>query len=136
VFPRWVVVGDVSVIHPAAASYAGGAASTPGFAAAAWDASKLRAYRQVSSTLPFVPMSVASFGLNDPGPGADRGLGGPFGADWRAWPLSGCLHLGGAPGAQPCPLPGQRVPVSVVRHDACLWLDPDARSCLALGRDG
>jgi hypothetical protein len=34
----------------------------PGFAAAARDASKRRAYRQVSSALPFVPMSVESFG--------------------------------------------------------------------------
>jgi hypothetical protein len=62
VFPRRLVVGDVSVIHPAAASFAVGAARTPGFAAAARDASKRRAYRQVSSALPFVPMSVESFG--------------------------------------------------------------------------
>jgi hypothetical protein len=62
VFPRRLVVGDVSVIHPAAASFAVGAAHTPGFAAAARDASKRRAYRQVSSALPFVPMSVESFG--------------------------------------------------------------------------
>jgi hypothetical protein len=60
VFPRRLVVGDVSVIHPAAA-FAGGAARTPGFAAAARDASKRRAFRQVSSALPFVPMSVESF---------------------------------------------------------------------------
>jgi hypothetical protein len=39
-----------------------GAARAPGFAAAARDASKRRAYRQVSSALPFVPMSVESFG--------------------------------------------------------------------------
>jgi hypothetical protein len=57
-----LVVGDVSVIHPAAASLAVGAARTPGFAAAARDASKRRAYRQVSSALPLVPMSVESFG--------------------------------------------------------------------------
>jgi hypothetical protein len=56
------VVGDVSVIHPAAASFAVGAARAPGFAAAARDASERRAYRQVSSALPFVPMSVESFG--------------------------------------------------------------------------
>jgi hypothetical protein len=49
---------SVSGIDPAAASFAGGAARTPGFAAAARDAFKLCAYRQVSSTLPFVPMSV------------------------------------------------------------------------------
>jgi hypothetical protein len=36
--------------------------SVPGFAAAARDASKRRAYRQVSSALAFVPMSVGSFG--------------------------------------------------------------------------
>jgi hypothetical protein len=48
--------------YPADASFAGGAARTPGFAAAAQDASKRRAYRQVSSALPFVPMSVESFG--------------------------------------------------------------------------
>jgi hypothetical protein len=62
VFPRQLVVGDVSVIHPAAAFFAGGAARTPGFAAAARDASKRRTYRQVSSALPFVPMSVKSLG--------------------------------------------------------------------------
>jgi hypothetical protein len=62
VFPRRLVVGDVSVIHPAAASFAGGAARAPGFASAARDASKRRAYWQVSSALPFVPMSVESFG--------------------------------------------------------------------------
>jgi hypothetical protein len=58
---RLFVVGDVSVTHPAAASFAGGAARTTRFAAAAQDASKRRAYRQVSSALPFVPMSE-SFG--------------------------------------------------------------------------
>jgi hypothetical protein len=62
VFLRRLVVGDVSVIHPAAASFAGGASCTPGFVAAARGASKWRAYRQVSSALPFVPMSVESFG--------------------------------------------------------------------------
>jgi hypothetical protein len=62
VFPRRLVVGDVPVIHPAAASFAVGAAHTPGFAAAAQDASKRRAYQQVSSALPFVPMSGESFG--------------------------------------------------------------------------
>jgi hypothetical protein len=35
VFPRRLVVGDVSVIHPAAASFAVGAGRAPGFAAAA-----------------------------------------------------------------------------------------------------
>jgi hypothetical protein len=62
VFPCRPVVGDVSVIHPAAASFAWGAARTPGFAAAARDASKRRAYRQVSSTLHFVPTSAEFFG--------------------------------------------------------------------------
>jgi hypothetical protein len=62
VFPRQLVVGDVSVIHPAAASFAVGAARATGFAAAAWIASKRRAYRQVSSALPFVQMPVESFG--------------------------------------------------------------------------
>jgi hypothetical protein len=40
----------------------GRAARTPGFAAAARDASKRREYRQVPSALLFVPMSVESFG--------------------------------------------------------------------------
>jgi hypothetical protein len=62
VFPHGLVVGDVSVIHLAAAFFAGGATRIPGFAAAARDASKRRAYWQVSSALPFVPMSVESFG--------------------------------------------------------------------------
>jgi hypothetical protein len=62
VFPRWLLVGDVSVIHPATASFAGGVARTPGFAAAARDASKGRAYRQASSALSFVSMSVESSG--------------------------------------------------------------------------
>jgi hypothetical protein len=56
VFPRRLVVGDVSVIHLAAASFPGGATRTPGFAAAARDASKRRTHRKVSSALPFVPM--------------------------------------------------------------------------------
>jgi hypothetical protein len=60
-FPRRLVVGDVSVIHPVAASFAGGAPRTPEFAAVARDASKWRAYWQVSSALPFVPKSVESF---------------------------------------------------------------------------
>jgi hypothetical protein len=62
VFPRRLVVGDVSVIHPAAASLARGAARTPGFAAAARDALKRCAYKQVSSALPFLPISIESFG--------------------------------------------------------------------------
>jgi hypothetical protein len=60
-FPRHLVVGDISVIHPAAASFVGGAARTPGFAAAAREASERHMYRQVSSALPFVTMSVESF---------------------------------------------------------------------------
>jgi hypothetical protein len=64
------------------------------FAAAA-DASTKRAYWQVSSALPFMLMSDESFGR---------------------------LHLGGAPGAQRCPLPVQGVPVSFGRvlRDAVL----------------
>jgi hypothetical protein len=61
VFPRRLAVGDVSVIHPAAASFAVGAARTLGFAAAARDAPERRAYQQVSSALPFVPILVESF---------------------------------------------------------------------------
>jgi hypothetical protein len=62
VLPRRFVVGDVSVIHPAASTSAGGAACTPGSAAATQDASKRRPCRKVSSALHFVPMSVESFG--------------------------------------------------------------------------
>jgi hypothetical protein len=140
VFPRWLVVGDVSVIHPAAASFAVGAARTPGFAAAARDASKRRAYRQVSSTLPFVPMSVVSFGrlgalaLTLLGGSADQAVqaGGPGLS--RAAFISGALRelsVALCRGA----LPGQRVPVSVrrVRCDACRWPDPNAWSRSALG---
>jgi hypothetical protein len=57
VFPRRLVVGDVSVVHQAA----GGAARTPGYAAATRDASKRRAFRQVSFDMLFVPMSAESF---------------------------------------------------------------------------
>jgi hypothetical protein len=92
VFPRQLVVVDVSVIHPAAAFFAVGAARTPGFAAAARDASKQRAYRQVSFALPFVPMSVESFGrvgapaLTLLGDLADQAVqaGGP-GLSWAAF---------------------------------------------------
>jgi hypothetical protein len=59
------VVGDAFVIHSAAASFAGDAARTPGFAATAWIASKRRVYQQVSSALPFMPMSVKSFGCRE-----------------------------------------------------------------------
>jgi hypothetical protein len=50
----------------------------------------------------------------------------------------GLPSFGGAPGAQCCPLPSQRVPVWVgrVRRNAGLWPDPNARSCPALGRGG
>jgi hypothetical protein len=61
-FPRRLVGGAIVVIHLAAASFAGGAVGTPGFAVAARDASKGRAYRQVPSALTFVLMSVESFG--------------------------------------------------------------------------
>jgi hypothetical protein len=62
VFPRRLVIGDVSVIHPASRSCAWEAARLPGWAAARRDAPKERAYRRVSSGLPFVPLSVESFG--------------------------------------------------------------------------
>jgi hypothetical protein len=62
VFPRRLVVGDVSVIQPAAASFARGAARTPRFAAAAQGASNRRTYRQVCSASLFVPMLVEFFG--------------------------------------------------------------------------
>jgi hypothetical protein len=62
-FSRPNVVGDVSVIHPVAVSFAAGAALTPGFAAAALDRTKQRAYHQASLALPFVPLLVQSFGL-------------------------------------------------------------------------
>jgi hypothetical protein len=62
VFPRRLIVGDVSVIHPTSGSCAQTAARLPGWAAARRDAAKERAYRRVSSGLPFVPLSVESFG--------------------------------------------------------------------------
>jgi hypothetical protein len=62
VFPRRLVVGDVSVIHPASGSCARAAARLPGWVAARRDAAKERPYRRVSSDLPFVPLSVESFG--------------------------------------------------------------------------
>jgi hypothetical protein len=62
VFPRRLVVGDVSVIHPASGSCARAAARLPGWAAARRNAAKERAYWHVSSGLPFVPLSVESFG--------------------------------------------------------------------------
>jgi hypothetical protein len=62
VFPRRLVIGDVSVIHPACGSCARAAARLPGWAAARRDAAKEQAYRRVSSGLPFVPLSVESFG--------------------------------------------------------------------------
>jgi hypothetical protein len=60
--PRRLVLGDVSVIHPAVVSYAQAATQLPGSAAASRDAAKERAYRLVSSGLPSVPLSVESFG--------------------------------------------------------------------------
>jgi hypothetical protein len=97
VFPRRLMVGDVSVIHPAAASCAEGAARTPGFVAVALDSSKRRAYWQVSPALPFVLMSVESFGrLGAPaltllGELADQAVqaGGPR-LSWAAF-ISGAL---------------------------------------------
>jgi hypothetical protein len=129
-FPRRLVVVDVSVIHTAATSFARGAARTPRFVAATSDASKLRAQRQVSSALPFVPMSVKScVRLGAP---ALALLGGLTDQAMQAGGPS--LHLGGAPGARRCPVPRQCVPVSAgrVRRGASRWLGPDARSCPAL----
>jgi hypothetical protein len=60
--PRRLVVGDVSVIHPASGSCARAAARLPGRAAARRDAAKERAYWRVSSGLHFVPLSVELFG--------------------------------------------------------------------------
>jgi hypothetical protein len=109
VLPRRLVVGDVSVILPAAASYAGGAARTPRYVAAAQDASKQRAYPQVSSALPFVLMVVEFFKslmvppltlLRSLSDHAGQGLG----------PLSGRLYLAGAPRARRRPVLGQCVP--------------------------
>jgi hypothetical protein len=68
-FPGQLVVGDVFVIHPTTVSYAAGAALTPGFVAAAHDSTKKNAYWQFSPALPFVPLSVESFGQRPQGPG-------------------------------------------------------------------
>jgi hypothetical protein len=121
VFPCRLVVGDVSVIHPAAASFAVGAARAPGIAAAARDASKRRAYRQVSSALPFVPMSVKSF----------RRLGAP--ALTLLGDLTDQAVQAGEPGLSRAAFSG-RVPASVgrVRRDACRRLGSDAWSRPAL----
>jgi hypothetical protein len=83
VFLRRLVVVDVSVIHPAATSFARGTARNARFAAAAQD-------------------------------------------------TSNAVRIGRCP--PPCPLPGQRIPVSVgrVRRDASRWPDPDAWPCPAL----
>jgi hypothetical protein len=61
VFPRRLVVGDVSVIHPASRSCAWAAARLADWAAAHRDAAKERAYRRVFSGLSFVPLSEESF---------------------------------------------------------------------------
>jgi hypothetical protein len=79
---------NISIIHPAAASFAEGAARTPGFAAAAQDASKRRAYRQMYSALPFVPMSVESLVLTLLGDLAAQAVQAG-GASW----LSRCVGL-------------------------------------------
>jgi hypothetical protein len=55
-------VCDVSVIHPASGSCDRAAAQLLGWAAARRDAAKERAYQGVSSGLPFVTLSVESFG--------------------------------------------------------------------------
>jgi hypothetical protein len=61
VFPRRLVIGDVSIIHPAW-SCTRAAAWLAGWAAARWDVAKEQAHRRVSSGLPFVPLSVESCG--------------------------------------------------------------------------
>jgi hypothetical protein len=61
VYPRRLVVGDVSVIHPASGSCARAVTRPPGWAAARRDAASERANRRVSSSLPFVPLSIESF---------------------------------------------------------------------------
>jgi hypothetical protein len=68
IFLRRFVVGDVSVIHLVAASFAGGAARTPGFAASAQNASKRRVYRQVSSALPSCRCRSSPFDALGPRP--------------------------------------------------------------------
>jgi hypothetical protein len=65
VFLRRLVV---SVINPAAASFAGGAARTLEVAATARDASKRHSYWQVSSALLFVRKSVESLSASGPRP--------------------------------------------------------------------
>jgi hypothetical protein len=120
-----------SIYLSAAAYFAEGAARTPGFAAAARDASKRRAYRQVSSALSFVPMSVESFGrlgasaltlLGDlayqavqaGGPGLSRAafISGRSGS--LALPLAGATHpyVGRARTSRRVPLAGLRCAVS------------------------
>jgi hypothetical protein len=61
-FTWQLVVGDVSAIHPTFGSCARAAARLLGWAAAHRDDAKERAYQRVSSGLPFVPLSVESFG--------------------------------------------------------------------------
>jgi hypothetical protein len=62
VFPRRLVVDDVSVIQPVYGSCARAAARLPGWAAAHRDAAKEVAYQRVSSGLPFVSLWEESFG--------------------------------------------------------------------------
>jgi hypothetical protein len=92
VFPWWLVVGDVSVIHQAFGSCAQAAAWLPGWAAARRDAAKERAYRCVSCGPTFVPRSVESF--RRLGAVVASFLGGPRDAGRRPWPLLGRPHQG------------------------------------------
>jgi len=65
---RALTVGDVSVIHPAAQTYARAAARTAGSAAAVRDRQKRARYDQaVNGSYAFVPLSVESYGrLGEP----------------------------------------------------------------------
>jgi hypothetical protein len=130
VFPCWLVVGDVSVIHPAAASFAVGAVRTPGLRPLpGTPPSGVRIGR--SSALPFVPMSVDSFGrLGAPaltllGDLADQAVqvGGP-GLSRAASVLGALRELSVAL----C-----RDNASLCRSGAYRWPDPDAWSRSALG---
>jgi len=62
--PDGLVVGDVSVIHPAAQSYVREACKATGAAAAARDAFKVAKYRAspMGGACEFVPLSVESYG--------------------------------------------------------------------------
>jgi hypothetical protein len=108
VFPRRLVVGDVSIIHPAAASFAVGALPTAKGVHCAYPRVCGRCPGRLQGACVSAgvlrPALCADVGRVlrapwGPGSGGTRGLGRPGCAGWRAWPLAGRLHLGGAPGA-------------------------------------